>query len=212
MRFLVITMVLCLLCLTVPVAHAEYDEEECPGNSCEAPPGNSGGGSVGDVTAEGGDATATAFGGTGFGFGGSASSGSSIYAPDFSFDYNPSSAYSNSGANALSFQEQYNSMYQGQGQGFEAFNGNTTIVNPGLGEGIQKGMERSAPPAPRVESDSRIVETNPCGDSTGLSLSTGPVAGGAGTITEACRVFRLNLTVDHNSNTLFCIPTSYGTF
>ena len=76
-----------------------------------------------------------------------------------------------------------------------------TINNPaddveGAAKQIRKGMERSAPAAPRAESSSRVVETNPCGDSTGLSVSTGPVAGGAGTITEACRVFRLNLLSD----------------
>ena len=37
MRCFVILMVLCFI---VPVAQAEYDDSECPGNSCDAPPDN----------------------------------------------------------------------------------------------------------------------------------------------------------------------------
>ncbi|MEE8607481.1 MAG: hypothetical protein V3S55_07755 [Nitrospiraceae bacterium] len=188
MRFLVITMAVCLLCLTVPVAHANYDEEECSGNGCDAPPE---GGSVGDVTAEGGDATATAFGGSAF-----SSSGSSIYAPDYSFDYNPSSASSNSSANALSFQEQYNSMYQGQGQGFEAFNGNTTttIVNPDLGEGIKEAAKVNVRRANRAPRPAAAVADH-C-DTGGFTVQTGPVGGGTSSPTFPCEVQRTKETLD----------------
>lgn len=205
MRVLAILVTLSLVCLTPPVVSADDHEDDCPGNSCDAPPENNGGaggsggdGGQGGDGGDGGDADANAFN---IGIQKTFASGG---------DSESSSKVKNSGNSESSSSARGGSAFQGQQQGQIGINKQgqdndvsttVTITNPaedvrGAAEEIRKGMERSAPSAPRAESSSRVVETNPCGDSTGLSVSTGPMAGGAGTITEACRVFRLNLLTD----------------
>ncbi len=191
MKRLLVILVTACLSLPATQALAEYDNDEdsdCSGNSCDAPPGNAGG--AGGSGGSGGDGGDGGDGGAG-GDGGDASA--SNFGIQKTYTDSESSSYSRGGsASNFGIQD------QDQDNDVET---KVTITNPaddvrGAAEEIRKGMERSAPPAPRAESSSRVVETNPCGDSTGLSVSTGPIAGGAGTITEACRVFRLNLLSD----------------
>ncbi len=65
------------------------------------------------------------------------------------------------------------------------------INNPAADvKGAAKRAARRAAQAARVTAGSN-GGTTPCGDHTGLSISTGAVGGGLGTITEACRAYRV---------------------
>ncbi len=89
----------------------------------------------------------------------------------------------------------YSSSHQGQGQaqGISAFNGNTTTVEAMDIKGAAKELSKRAAEAARATAGSSGKGHTPCGDHTGLSVSTGAVGGGLGTITEACRAFRVTL-------------------
>lgn len=118
--------------------------------------------SVGDVNATGGDADAVVFG-----------SGNSS---------NHNAAFS--GASSDQSQGQF------QGQGINAFNGNTVEAADvkGMGSELAKHAETAG--------DVRSMSTpsvSPCGDSTGLSGQVGVAGGGLATVTEACRAYRLEV-------------------
>ncbi len=169
-------MTACLLCLTPPLAFAEYDNDEdsdCPGDSCDTPPGNAGG--AGGSGGDGGDGGEGGAGGDG---GDASASNFGIQKTYATGGDSESSSYSRGGsASNFGIQEQDQ-------------DNDVTINNPAADvEGAAKRSARRASQAARVTAGSNGGST-PCGDHTGLSLSTGVAGGGLGTITEACRAFR----------------------
>ena len=81
---------------------------------------------------------------------------------------------------------------QGQLQGINAFNGNTTTVEAPDVKGMGSELAKHAETAGDVRSMSN-PDVSPCGDSTGLSGQVGVAGGGLATVTETCRAYRLEV-------------------
>jgi hypothetical protein len=99
---------------------------------------------------------------------------------------NSANSGSFSGASSNQKQGQLQGQNQGQEQGINAFNGNTTIVNPGLKSDVKYDGRTHAESAPESRGMTTGSDTTVCGAVGGASAQTGIFGGGISSESFAC--------------------------
>ena len=124
---------------------------------------------------------------------------------DYDYDYDDESECPGNSCNAPPTNNGGQSGDGGDGgSGFggnQSFNGGTTIVNPGLGEGLKEAAEENVKRANRAPRPAPALSSY-C-DTSGFTVQTGVFGGGTSAPTFPCEVQRTKETIDKLGNGWF---------